>query len=219
MNRRRFLAGASVVLPATFAGCLDGGNAADDGGSDDGTPGGSDGNESDHESDGSGDDGGDSGGDEDSVPILTGHEVSEQVATPDAERTSDMDAWGLFVASRDAAEEHYGEVDDEDVQAFVDETEFESGDRLVYLEVYAPQTCYELALAGDPYVAENGLPTVEAAIDRLADDDVACGDAMTPVDLLLRLTFDLEGGSTDVVEARVASYRDDPEELMLEAER
>lgn len=197
MNRRRFLAGASVVLPAAVAGCLNDGNDADD---ETGTGGAGD-------------------GDQDSVPILTGHDLSDHVATPDAERNSDTDAWGLFVASRDAAEEYYGEIDDEDVRAFVEETDFGSGDRLVYLEAYAPQTCYEMVLADDPHVAENGLPTVETAIDRLADDDVACGDAMTPVDLLLRLSFDPEGGSTDVVEARVASYRDDPEELTLEAER
>jgi hypothetical protein len=194
MNRRRFLAGASVVLPAAFAGCLDDGN--DETGTD-----------------------GTGNGDQDSVPILTGHEVSDHVASPDAERTSDMDAWGLFVASRDAAETYYGHVDDEGVRAFVDETDFESGDRLVYLEAYAPQTCYEMSLAEDPYVAENGLPTVETTVERLADDDEPCGDAMTAVDVLLRLSFDLEGGSTDVVEAHVTGHRDEPEELLLEAER
>lgn len=207
MNRRRFLAGATGALPALFAGCINSASNADDGADDDSDDGSSD-----------GDDNSDRGGDDDTVPVLTDYEVSDHVAVPDAERTSDTDAWGLFVASADAAERYYSDVED-DVAAFVEDTDFEAGDRLVFLQAYAPQTCYELVLDGEPHVSTNGIPTVEAAVERTASEDEPCGDAMTAVEVLLRLSFDLEASSTDVLEAEIGGHQDEPEELTLEAER
>lgn len=205
MNRRGFIAGAGVAVPTLLAGCL---NAA--------SPGEDDGGEGGDSTDGDGSDGGD---DEDTVPVLTGHQVSQGVATPDVERSSDMDAWGLFVASREAADTYYGDADDEQVTSFVEETAFDAGERLVFLQAHAPQTCYELVLDGDPYVASNGIPTVEGVTERTAPEDQACGDAMTPVEVLLRLSFDPDAGPTDVLEAKISGHRDRSEALTLEAER
>lgn len=216
---RRTLLGTAGALPVASAGCLAGnsndvpsGDASGDGSGD-----GSDGSPSD--GDGSNDDG---SGDRDAEPTLMDFEVSEYALAPDAERHSDMDAWGLFVASAEAADTYYGDLDGqhaEEVRSFVEETEFGAGDTLLFAEAYAPQTCYELVLESDPHVAENGLPAVDAVVDRLVPEDEPCGDAMTAVQLLVRLSFDPEGAPADVVEVTISGHRDQPEELFLEAER
>ncbi|MEF8812591.1 MAG: hypothetical protein V5A55_02075 [Halovenus sp.] len=201
MNRRTFLAGTGLAI-AGLAGCLSNGEGP--GTDDDGT-------------DDSGDD-----GDADSVPVLTDYAVSDHVVAPDAERNSDMDAWGLFLATRDAAEGYFGAVDGsgaEAVRTFIDETAFDAGDRLLYIQAFARQTCYDLVLEGEPAVGANGLPGVRVGLDRTAPEDEPCGDAITPVDLLLRLSFDLDAGSTDVVEVQVSGSLNDPEDLLIEAER
>lgn len=134
-----------------------------------------------------------------------------------------MDAWGVFVGSETVAEEYFGSVDEdgaEKVQQFVDETNFKAGDYLLYVEAYAPQTCYELILGDEPEIAENVLPNVELEVNRTKPDDEPCGDAMTAVDLLVRLSFDLdEGGPADIIEVTVAEHRDNPEELAIETDR
>lgn len=227
MHRRRFLAGTSLVLPAVLAGCLNSASSSDDddGDGDDGNAGNSDGSDANGSSndDSNGDTGDDSSGntsgEKDSVPVITGYEVSDSVAAPDAERTDGTDAWGLFVASEDAAERYYGDVEDDGVATFVEKTDFEGGDRLVYLQAYGPQTCYEMTLDGDPFVSSNGVPTVEAVVERTAPEDQPCGDAMTLVGVLLRLSFDLDASTIDVLEAEIDGSRDQPEELTLEARR
>lgn len=229
MHRRGFLAGTGVALPALLAGCLNSASTADDDGNGSGQDGdGSDGDGAGDADGSSGDDSnGDTGGDssgntsgeKDSVPVITGYEVSESVAEPDAERTDGTDAWGLFVASEDAAERYYGDVEDDGVATFVEKADFEGGDRLVYLQAYGPQTCYAMALDGDPFVSSNGTPTVEAIVERTAGEDEFCGDAMTLVEVLLRITFDLDASTTDVLEAEIAGSQDQPEELTLEARR
>lgn len=162
----------------------------------------------------------------DSAPALTGYEVSDAAVRPSAERPDDQDSWGLFVAGREAADQYFSDPDEADesdaetVRAFVDETDFDAGDRLLYVEAYAPQTCYELALEREPRVAENGLPLVAVRVDRTEPDDAPCGDAVTLVHLLVRLSFDLDAGPADVVEVRVLD--DDGEnvdEHRVEAER
>lgn len=107
----------------------------------------------------------------------------------------------------------------EEVRAFIGETAFEAGERLVYLHSYGSQTCYEMTLDGEPRIADNGLPVVEATVDRTAPPDQPCGDAVVAVRLLLRLSFDRSLPSPDAVEARVAGNRDETEELLLEAQR
>lgn len=130
-----------------------------------------------------------------------------------------MDAWGLFLASEEVAEQYFGDAEDAaSVQSFVDATEFEDGDRLVYLQAYGRQTCYALEIEGEPFVAENGLPRIEAGVARTAGPDQPCGDAITPVRTLLRLSFDLEAGSPDVVGVKIAGDMDGTAELLLEAE-
>lgn len=160
--------------------------------------------------------------DADSVPELTGHVVSDHTVTPTGERFSDMDSWGLFLASREAAYEYFGDVDERgaaQVRTFIDETGFDAGDRLLYLHAYAPQTCYKLVLDDEPQIAQNGLPRIDARVDRTAPDDQPCGDAVTSVRLLVRLLFNPEAGSTDVVEVHISGHRDESEELLIEAER
>ncbi|MFO7926501.1 MAG: hypothetical protein ACQET5_11905 [Halobacteriota archaeon] len=84
--------------------------------------------------------------DPDSVPDLTGYTVSAAVVAPDVEPASDSGAWGLFVASQSVAAEYFGGVDDvgDEVRAFIQETPFEDGGRLVYVQAFPSETCYEL---------------------------------------------------------------------------
>lgn len=209
MIRRRFLAAAGTVFAVSLGGCIEGG-ANPDGGAESPT---------DDDTDGTGENG---TGDEDSVPVLTGYTVSDHVVSPVGERSSDMDSWALFLATREAADGHFEAAEGADAAAvrdFIEGTSFESGDRLLYVHAYAPQTCYELGLEEAPHVAANGLPFVGFRVDRTAPDDQPCGDAITSVRMLLRLSFDLDAGSTDVVEVRVSGPRDDPEEFLVEVER
>ena len=121
------------------------------------------------------------------------------------------------------AEEYFLSVDEEgveEVQEFLKETNSEAGDYLLYVEAYAPQTCYELIIDDEPKIAEKGLPNVEFEVNRTKPDDEPCGDAITAVDLLVRLSFDLdEGGPADIIEVTVAEHRDEPEELAIETDR
>lgn len=160
--------------------------------------------------------------DKDSVPVLAGYTVSESVVVPNVERTSDMDAWGLFLASESAADESFDDVDGEGadaVRTFIDETAFNAGDRLLFVQAYGQQTCYQLILDDEPTIKTNGVPLVRAAVDRTAQDDEACGDAITPVNLLVRLSFGVDGPSANIVEVQVAGPTDTTEVLELEAER
>ena len=164
----------------------------------------------------------DEAGDTDSPPKLTGHTVSEVAVTPDVERESDMDAWGLFLANRSVATEYFDTTDEaaDEVQTFVSETAFEDGERIVYVRAYAPQTCYALRLKEDPFIDTNGLPVIRTEITRTAPVDQACGDAITPVDLLLRLSFDPDGPHPSAVAVQVTGGDGNEQEgFQLEAER
>lgn len=161
--------------------------------------------------------------DPDSVPVLTEYSVSDEVVTPDVERDTERDTWGVFLASRSIATEYFGDVDDNgdnEVQSFIEETSFEEGDRLVYVQGYAPQTCYELTLREEPSIDTNGLPVVNTEVTRTVPADEPCGDAITPVDLLVRLSFDVDSPPADVVGIRVTGSADNQREgFQLEAER
>lgn len=159
---------------------------------------------------------------DDSAPKLTDHTVSDVTATPNVERESDMDSWGVFIANRSIATEYFDPEDDavEEIQAFVSETDFEDGQRLVYVETYAPQTCYELILGEDPFINSNGSPVIDTELNRTAAESEACGEAITPVDLLVRLSFDPDGPPTDVVVVQVTDAAGNQQEgFQLEAER
>lgn len=161
--------------------------------------------------------------DPDAVPVLTGYTASDTVVTPDAERNSDRDTWGLFLASPSVAAKYFGDVDDDggdEVRAFIEETAFERGDRLVYVQAHAPETCYELELGEKPSISTNGLPVVETDVNRTASADEPCGDAVTPVELVVRLSFDADGPPADIVTVRVTGPAGDTREgLQIEAER
>lgn len=212
IQRRRFMQAVSVSSVTVIAGCISDISPESSTGDDDGA-----------NDDDAGNDDGSTDDDKDRVPELTGYTVSESVVTPAVEHRSDMDAWGVFVGSETVAEEYFESVDEDDaeeVRQFVDETDFGAGDYLLYVEAYAPQTCYELILGDNPEVAENGLPNVALEVNRIQPDEQPCGDAMTAVDLLVRLSFDLgKGGPVDIIEVTVAEHRDEPEDLTIETIR
>lgn len=161
-------------------------------------------------------------GGRDSGPVLAGYVVSDHVVTPTTERFSDMDPWGLFLASGEVAEAYFANGENGDVEAvrtFIDETAFGAGERLLYVHTYGPQTCYALTLDRAPRIATNGRPLVETTVTRTAPADEPCGDAVTPVRILLRLSFDPTAGIPDAVDVRVAGHWDDSTELQLMAER
>lgn len=126
------------------------------------------------------------------------------------------------MASRDAAESAWEDVTEsgvEEVRAFVPETAFDSGERLVYVHSYGSQNCSAMTLDGAPRIADDGPPAVETSLTRTAPADQPCGDAIASVHILLRLSFDSTAAVPDVVEAHVAGARDGPDELRLEAKR
>jgi hypothetical protein len=158
----------------------------------------------------------------DSVPELTGYTVSDTVATPNVERESDMDSWGVFVASQSVATEHFdtGEDENNQLQTFISETSFEEGERLVYVQAFAPQTCYELVLSEEPSISTNGLPVVDTELNRTAPADQICGEAITPVEILVRVSFNLDGTPADVAVVRVTDSDGKQQEgFQIEAER
>ncbi|MFC7325917.1 hypothetical protein ACFQMF_15220 [Halorubrum rutilum] len=160
--------------------------------------------------------------DPDSVPNLSGYTVSDVAITPNVERESDQDSWGIFVASRSVAAEYF-DIDDNrsgEVGGFVAETAFEDGERLVYVQAYAPQTCYELVLGDEPSIDANGLPVVDTELTRTKPIGEPCEDAITPVDLLVRLSFDPDGPPADVIVIQIAdSAGTEQEGFQLEAEQ
>lgn len=161
-------------------------------------------------------------GESDSVPELTGYTVSDTVATPNVERESDMDSWGVFVASQSVATEYFdtGEDENNQLQTFISETSFEEGERLVYVQAFAPQTCYELVLSEEPSISTNGLPVVDTELNRTAPADQICGEAITPVEILVRLSFNLDGTPADVAVVRVTDSDGKQQEgFQIEAER
>lgn len=157
----------------------------------------------------------------DTGQVVTGYAVSESVEPPDVEQFSDLDAWGVFIGSRAVADEYFNSPDvntSEPHLRFIEETDFDHDETLVFVQAYGPQTCYALELVAPPTTTENNRPHISLSVERTAGADEACGDAMTPVGILLRLSFDPEHGHSDVVAVTVNSYKDTPEELQLELE-
>lgn len=197
MHRRTFVATTGVAVTGAIAGCLN----------------------NDSNDDNSNDQNGNDGSNPDRIPQLTGHAVSDTAPTPTVERDGSTDAWGLHIASRDAVNAYYGDIDDEDVQAFIEDTDFEGGDRLLYVQAYGRQTCYELQLADEPQDSQDGETTIDTEVVRTADENMACGEAITPVKLLLRLSFEFDSRSVDTVEVNITGHRGETERLTLDARR
>ncbi|WEL22169.1 hypothetical protein [Halorhabdus sp. BNX81] len=193
MDRRKFLAGAGLSLSATVSGCI-----------------GPDGPPVRTTKDDSEISGGTESDDGPDTPVLTGFDVSEQSVTVD------LNDWryepgGVFLGSRDAALKYFG---DTTAKTYVEDTDFENGERLVYVRAVARQTCYELRLNNDPQMTD-GAVSFSVGINRTSPTDEPCGDAMTAIATLLRLSFDPGGPPADVVSVSVAG---ESEALRLEVE-
>jgi len=192
MNRRGFLTGTGIALAVTLSGCL--GDGGDDNESPNQTTNG------DTKNGGAESDGEPTESDsEPDTPVLSGYEVSEQPVTADLNDWG-FDPGGVFVGSREVAQDHFG---DTDAEGFVAETDFDGGERILYVRAVARQTCYELRVNGEPQVT-GGVLSVSVGITRTAPADEPCGDAMTPVATLVRFSFDPAGPPADVVTVAMA---------------
>ncbi|CCQ34274.1 hypothetical protein HTIA_2162 [Halorhabdus tiamatea SARL4B] len=114
--------------------------------------------------------------------------------------TVDLNDWryepgGVLLGSQDVALHYFG---DTTAETFVEETDFEGGERLLYVRAVARQTCYELRLNGEPQMTDD-VVSVSVGINRTSPADEPCGDAMTPVATLMQLSFDPAGPPADVV--------------------
>lgn len=90
----------------------------------------------------------------------------------------------------------------------------------MYVQAFESQTCYELVLGEEPSISTNGLAVVDTELNRTAPADESCGDAITPVEVLVRLSFDPDGQPADVVVVEVTeSDGSQQESFRLEAER
>ena len=130
-----------------------------------------------------------------------------------------MDPRALFLASSEAADGYFGDTDDEVVQSFVEETNFQAGESLLFVRVYASQTCYRLAIEEEPTITEDGRPHVAVRTERTAPDEEPCGDAMTPTRALLRLSFADDAPRPEEAVVDVAGGYGEPETLTVEAEQ
>lgn len=226
MHRRRTLASVATLLAATVGGCLrdrigSGGGPA---GPDD-----SRGNDSSdrptesNESDGDGSDDGSSGTDtsgDDSTIELSDYAVSDHVVEPTVDREDDRDVWGAYLTSRAAANRAFTAAPGSDadaVRAFVSETAFDDGETLLFVQALAPQTCYALELDDEPTGDEAGRPQVSLAVTRTAPPDAFCGEAITPVSVLVRLAF--ARTVPDTLSVTVSSRGEQPDQLDLQAIR
>ena len=158
-------------------------------------------------------------GGENADPVLARYRRSPSATAPSGESYSDMDSRALFLASREAADGYFGDTDDDVVQSFVDETNFQAGERLLFVRVYASQTCYRLAIEEEPSVTDDGRPHVAVRTERTAPENEPCGDAMTPTRALLRLSFAADAPLPETAVVDVSGGYGEPETLVVEAEQ
>jgi hypothetical protein len=118
-----------------------------------------------------------------------------------------------LLASRSAADRYFGESDESgaiDVRAFITDTEFGAGDRLLYLQSSAPQSCYTLTIVDEPTITEDGIQRVDTSIERTVPDDYACADVITTVRLLVRLSFASNTDPPDIVKVHITLVQLNP---------
>ncbi|MFC6719346.1 hypothetical protein ACFQGT_03525 [Natrialbaceae archaeon GCM10025810] len=200
-TRRRVLAAGSLAGLVSVAGCLeefdaDAGATSDDpngngdgNGNDD-----ADGNESDDSDGDDPTDGTDRGetGEPDDEALPDGID-GYWVYSYDGGGTDETDA-AVFsdAAEAERALEDEDLPDDErsDVEAFVDETAFET-DRLVWIHTVGSNACYDLEL--DPLELDDAdeLRVSAAAVDASSEDE-ACAEMLTPLNVLVRVRFEDE---------------------------
>ncbi|WP_241430168.1 hypothetical protein [Halovivax asiaticus] len=161
----------------------------------------------------------DASGDDPAV-TLTDYAVSDHVVDPTVGRGAETDVWGVYLASRSAAETAFAAAtgpDADAVRAFVAETAFDDGETLVYVQALAPQTCYALELDDEPTVDEAGRPQLPLAVTRTAPPEDLCGEAITPVSVLVRLVF--AQVVPDTLSVAVSGRGEQPTQLELQASR
>lgn len=231
MHRRRTLASVATVLTATVGGCLrdrigsgDGPAGPDEPGDNESAGGPTGDDESADTESGSnesadGTSGSEASGDDPAV-TLTDYAVSDYVVEPTVDSGDETDVWGVYLASRSAADAAFTAATGSDadaVRAFVSETAFDDGETLLFVRALAPQTCYALELDDEPTVDEAGRPQVSLAVTRTAPPEDLCGEAITPVSVLVRLAF--AQTVPDTLSVTVSGRGDQPTQLELQAIR
>ncbi|WP_245547774.1 hypothetical protein [Halovivax ruber] len=216
----------ATLLAATVGGCLrdrigSGGGPAgpDDPRGNDSSDSPTESNESDGDESDDGSSGTDSSGDDSSIE-LSDYAVSDYVVEPTVDSGDETDVWGVYLASRSAADAAFTAATGSDadaVRAFVSETAFDDGETLLFVRALAPQTCYALELDDEPTVDEAGRPQVSLAVTRTAPPEDLCGEAITPVSVLVRLAFARTVPNT--LSVTVSGRGDQPTELELQAIR
>lgn len=128
---------------------------------------------------------------------------------------SELQPWGRFLGSASAAQKALlDDVDPAPIE-FVETTDFEAGDRLLFVQAYGRQTCYRLEVVDSPRITRTGRPVAGVTVQRTEPPEVACGDAITPVSILLRVTFDVDRPLPDQFGVRVDRPEPPTTELSL----
>ncbi|ELZ55210.1 MULTISPECIES: hypothetical protein [Halorubrum] len=182
-TRRRVLYGVAAGGVAALAGCtgtgdpVPGGNGSADGGGVD--PGNDTAGDS---GDGDGDDG--DGGDADIETAV--QQVGEPLSGPAWDRTQRR---GICVLITEGNGDGTGIFDEapESAREFLAGTDFAES-VVCYVESVGPTTCHD-EVALDGVGVEDGTLVADATVQG-ADDDVACGEAVTYSSALLRVTSD-----------------------------
>jgi hypothetical protein len=143
-------------------------------------------------------------GDPSDTTQITDYTVSEQVTFPPGSETEEQ-SWGAYLADQATATAYFDPAtgsDTDEVEQFIGDTAFTEGERLLYVRTRAPQSCYELTIDTEPSVSDSGDVTVGTAVSRTAPANQSCPEVVTPVALLLRVSF--AAASTPPSTARVS---------------
>ena len=170
LTRRTALYGVAAAGSAALAGCTEAGAPTGGNGTD-----------------GDSGDGGDGGADPDELSV-TVQQVGSALSGPSWDRTERRGFCVLIAEAEDAS----WLLDDapEEARAFVEETDF-SESVLIYVESVGPDTCHdEIVFDSIGMGVEDGTFVADASVLGAESDDVACGEAITYSDALLRVRND-----------------------------
>lgn len=147
---------------------------------------------------------------------ITGYTVSEQGVSP-SDPDTERQSWGAYLADQAAATAYFDGSDTDHVAQFIDETAFTEGERLLHVRTRAPQSCYELTVAAEPSVSDAGDLTVDTAVSRTAPPNQTCLDVVTPVALIMRVSF-AGAPIPSVARVSITGSTDGPVDLTLSAD-
>ncbi len=151
------------------------------------------------------------------VDVTRSQQTKHPATAPDRDQTP----WGRYMASEESARTLFDVATDDSsdaVATFIENTSFDAGNRLVYVLAYGPQTCYELTIDATPTIGPQDTLRIDTQVHRTAPSTQPCGDAITLVDLLVRIRITPDTATVPTAQVTVARPNASPAVLELQAE-